>query len=283
MSKFSSLSDMKKRAEAAGSESDDADKKRQEFYTGGVDSQSGGGSGMAVLGPPGAGGPGGGRGDARDMLDGLVSAAQRGGDESRGERDTSTSTGGGTPQRLTLWANGFVLNDGELRPYSEPANAQFVSLLMAGKVPPELVSSMRPDGALDIQMDDKRGEQYEAPPPPAYVAFGGEALSIRSASAQTTSSGAVFEPSDIPSAAPDVDSGTPSTTLQVRLLSGKKIRVKLNHIHTVLDLAAAIRAQGGGDAPFRLQAGFPPKDLENRDQTIKEADLVGAALNQAAP
>ena len=63
-----------------GADSDD-EGKRQELYTGGIDQRGGGGSGMAVYGPPGEGGGG----SDRDVFDRLVEAAQKGGPGCAGE------------------------------------------------------------------------------------------------------------------------------------------------------------------------------------------------------
>jgi hypothetical protein len=76
-----------------------------------------------------------------------------------------------------------------------------------------------------IELSDKRGEDYSLPPPPAYVAFSGEAMSLGRGS--TTVSPGIITPDMIPSTnPPEVNSTAPITTIQLRLASGKKIKMR---------------------------------------------------------
>lgn len=43
-----------------------------------------------------------------------------------------------TEVTLRLWQNGFSINDGELRPYNDPVNNEFLSSIRRGEIPPEL-------------------------------------------------------------------------------------------------------------------------------------------------
>ena len=78
---------------------------------------------------------------------------------------------------------------------------------------------------MDIHLEDKRGEDYQAPPPPAYVAFSGAGVSLRS---EVNSSGAgVVTPAVLGGVdVPGVDESQPNTTVQVRMHDGKKLKIK---------------------------------------------------------
>jgi len=253
-----SLNDLKKKEEEGKSD-------RNEYFAGGTDGR-GNGSGLSVIGPPGDGDNGGGRG----LIDGIVGRAMNPSDAAG---LGGPATGGRT--RITLYANGFQVADGPLRDATAPENVQFLSQLMAGRVPAELGAT----GDMEIDLVDKRGEEFVAPPPPAYIAFSGEGNSLSAGGDADAESH--FDPSNIPDGEPTVDASAPSTTLQVRLSSGKKIRMKLNHSHTVSDILRLIRANGGAGSPFKLSAGFPPKAITVASQTVEEAGLVGESITQS--
>ena len=82
--------------------------------------------------------------------------------------------------------------------------------------------------------------------------------------------------------APVIDESKPTTTLQVRLLDGSKIKIKLNHTSTALHLAAAVGSGSLATSPsgFALSGGYPPKDISGSDlsKSLQELSLLGAAI-----
>eukprot|EP01041_Mallomonas_annulata_P007415 gene7415-15149_t len=260
MSKLYSLSDLSKKQE-------EEDKKRNEYYAGGNDSRTGGGSGLSVMDPRDPDRSSGG-GAHRETLSRIVENAQ----SSSGGSTGTPPTGG---RRVTLYRNGFTVDDGPLRDLESPESRRFLSALAEGFVPQELIKDNK---AVDvaIELSDKRSEDYEAPPPPAYVAFGGEAMSL----GRTGASSATIITSEILSRIipPDIDPSAAVTTIQVKLLSGKKTRIRLNHSHTVEHLLTLILREEPTTKPFILSSGFPPKDINNIKETISEAGLLGALL-----
>lgn len=78
---------------------------------------------------------------------------------------------------------------------------------------------------MEVSLNDKRSEDYVAPPPPAYVAFS-KGTALGSSSSTSGSSGAwVSSPDDV--AAPAVvDESKPHSTLQIRTYDGKRLLVK---------------------------------------------------------
>ena len=58
-----------------------------------------------------------------------------------------------------------------------PENIEFLSSLDRGDVPKELQQQRKPGEnrmtAVDVTLDDRRGEDYVPPPAPAYIAFSG--------------------------------------------------------------------------------------------------------------
>ncbi len=80
-------------------------------------------------------------------------------------------------------------------------------------------------GTVSIGLDDRREEVYVPPPPPAYVAFGGAGATLGGGSNSTAGS-AIFTSAQVASAGPVLDAAEPSTTIQVKMHDGKKLRIK---------------------------------------------------------
>lgn len=223
------------------------------------------------MGPPkpkGAPRPGG--SGAAGIFDELVQKA------SESSADGPPATDGTTQQfKITLYRNGFTVNDGPLRDPSTPENQAFMARLMEGRVPDEITRQVggRLD-AMDVQLADKRSEDYVAPPPPAYVAFSGTGSTLRGLSRNTE--GLVFSAevlSDVEIPAPDSVPGT--LTIQVRTPSGKRLKIKINPSATIYQLAAMIVQELGGSVTnFSLSAGYPPTVLKDGTVSVSGANLA---------
>jgi UBX domain-containing protein 1 len=79
--------------------------------------------------------------------------------------------------KITLYENGFTIDDGEFQDYSDPKNKEFMKKLNEGLIPSELRKKY-PKGELSISLSDKTGEKFVPPPPPAYIEFSGEGVSL---------------------------------------------------------------------------------------------------------
>ncbi|XP_068093523.1 UBX domain-containing protein 2B isoform X3 [Hyperolius riggenbachi] len=73
---------------------------------------------------------------------------------------------------LKLWSNGFSIDDGELRPYSDPVNAQFLDSIKRGEIPVEL-QRMVHNGQVSVDMEDHQDQEY-VKPRLKFKAFSGE-------------------------------------------------------------------------------------------------------------
>jgi len=175
-----------------------------------------------------------------------------------------------------MYRNGFTVDDGPLRDLTSLESRAFIASLENGDVPqgrnvmyfvctttpllsshlltvghlalptlPAELAQAGPGGRprnLEVQLSDKRGEDYVAPPPPAYVAFSGEGATLGGSGASSGATGAVaFTEAALAGVqVPPVDEAAPTTTLQVRTIQGKKIKIRINHSASVLQLAATI-------------------------------------------
>jgi UBX domain-containing protein 1 len=130
---------------------DDDEKKKTTSYTGGEK------SGLAVENPS----------------DDLVRKAMQGG------KEHAASGKGGAPStelKITLYANGFTIDNGQFRPYDQKENQQFMKELNEGYVPKEIQNKFK--GPVNVALEDKRQEDYRPPTPPKYVAYSGSGQSI---------------------------------------------------------------------------------------------------------
>mmetsp|Transcript_62355 Transcript_62355/g.110817 ORF Transcript_62355/g.110817 Transcript_62355/m.110817 type:complete len:378 (-) Transcript_62355:54-1187(-) len=208
-----------------------------------------------------------------------------------------------------------------LRSYESPADKAFLDEVKSGSVPEELrkrdeagrpiavsiaVSDLRPKSYAELskaleqmremskQMSAKglgKGKEA-APSKPASSVFtgAGHTLSGGSSSGPSGASapaGPGADPGLLAVAGgpvPEVDESKPATTVQLRMASGARVKVRLNLDHTVGDIWKHVAAQMGM-AAFKaasnhgLSAGFPPKPLTDPSAALSAADLANASIS----
>ena len=77
----------------------------------------------------------------------------------------------------------------------------------------------------------------------------------------------------------NVDTSKPMTTIQVRLAEGGRLVARLNESSTVGDLRRYIRlVKPEAPVNFSLHTTFPNKELTDDSTTLKDADVLGAAI-----
>lgn len=124
---------------------------------------------------------------------------------------------------LKLWRNGFSVDEGPIRAYDDPANADFLRSIKMGEIPRELINSAR--GEVNLNMEDHRDQDYVAVKKPVKP-FAGEGQRLGNVAPVT--SGAfdpqAFQPPDVESAqrSLELDHSRPSTSLQIRLTDGTR-------------------------------------------------------------
>ncbi|CAJ0928864.1 unnamed protein product, partial [Mesorhabditis belari] len=276
--------------EGSGSESE-GENRRQGFYVGGSET-----SGQQVLGPPGRDRR---EGDfAQNFFDAARragaeavtgEAAQRRGNQPRGAQvDENAEEGQNTREIcLTMWANGFSVEDGPLRSFDDAANQAFLQEIMRGHIPMEL-RRQYPTDQLELRMERKL-EDY-TPPKPKPFGGSGHRLGavvpevVSTSSAATTSSSATSEPSEDLTAKAQaevkLDEGAPITQVQARMPSGSRLVGRFNHSHIVADVRSFLVSASPdlAFAPFRLMTTFPNKVIEDESQSLKDAGLINAVV-----
>ncbi|XP_006003229.1 NSFL1 cofactor p47 [Latimeria chalumnae] len=286
-------------------EEDDEEDEGQRFYAGGSER-----SGQQIVGPPKKKSP-------NELVEDLFKGAKDHGavvvDKSARSPGESSKTkpfaGGGyrlgaTPEEqstyvsdarrpelgqdvhivLKLWKNGFSLDDGELRSYQDPSNAQFLEFIRRGEIPVELRRMAR-GGQVSVDMEDHRDEDFVKSKNSAFRAFAGEGQKLGSATPQVMSSGSPTQQAANEAKAScsiAVSDAEPVTNIQIRLADGGRLIQKFNHSHRVRDVRQFILDARPGMAAvsFVLMTTFPNKELTDEDQTLKEANLLNAVIVQ---
>lgn len=170
--------------------------------------------------------------------------------------------------QITMWRNGFTINNGPLRPSDDPLNKKFLDEIARGVCPEELKVGATDD--VPVSVTDKRGEDYS---PPTAAGYG---TAPRKAAAPAKIENAIAAGGD---GSVTVDSSKPTTKIQIRFHDGSKKAQEFNQDHTVGDLRSFC-AQVTGQA-MTVKGGFPPKPLTDDSQTLKDAGLCGAAVTVA--
>ncbi|CAI0550930.1 unnamed protein product [Linum tenue] len=274
-----------------GSDSDDDDDEPQEYYTGGEK------SGMLVQDPTK-------RYDADSIFDQARNSGAVQRPEGSSARSSSASrsftgtgrllTGDTVPtsaqppesvnHTITLWRNGFTVNDGPLRRLNDPANADFLESVQRSECPRELDPA---DRRTKVHLDLVRRDENFAEPAKKKPAFQGTGRTLGTtgdggASASESPAAPPLKSAPAPSIGLTVDSSLPTTSIQLRLADGTRMVSRFNLHHTVRDVRSFIMASRPGEAQgFQLQTmGFPPRQLTDPDQTIEDAGIASSVVIQ---
>lgn len=212
-------------------------------------------------------------------------------------------------RHLTLWRDGFSVEDGPLMRYDVPSNMQTLQAIQAGTAP-ENVLNVRYGQQVELRVSQRTGEDYVPGPPKPLKPFKGsgnrlgapEPAPASPTSASSSQPSILRTGSAVPSAgiggnasnppalsstgtsssAFEVDNDKPITTLQIRLVDGTRQTARFNHDHTIGDIRRYINASNAGMASrnYALMVPFPRKDLEDENQSIKDAGLLNAVVTQ---
>lgn len=179
----------------------------------------------------------------------------------------------GTDVKITLWKNGFQVDDGEFRDYNSPENKKFMADLNEGYVPKELAEKYK--RKVGIALSDKRKEDYIPPPPPKYVSYSGEGASLGGA---VGTGGAVD--TNAADGKPAFDASKPKTTIRFRFHNGDSAALDVN-LDTKIDaLFSYVESVAPVAGSYRLLHGFPPKALEDPSATVASAGVQNAVVKQ---
>lgn len=186
---------------------------------------------------------------------------------------------------IVFWRNGFTVNDGPLRRLDDPENASFIASIGKSECPKELEPT---DRSSPVHVSLIRRDVDCPEPEKRTVAFQGVGRTLGGSTSSAVSEQTSPAPSapltsaPTPSAGLVVDQSQPSTSIQLRLADGTRMVAHFNYNHTINDIRAFIDAsRPGGSRTYQLQTvGFPPKPLNDLNQTIEQAGLANSVVMQ---
>lgn len=199
-----------------------------------------------------------------------------------GGPESSTGRPAVTEVSMKLWREGFSVDDGPFRSYSDPANRDFMESVRRGEIPMELRQGAT---EINLSMEDHRGEAYKGPAGGKGVkAFTGTGHTLGNPTPPTVGAPDVVDQPINEAHAREVialDPEQPTTNLQIRLADGTRLLGEFNHEHTVAQVRLYILAARPQyeTRPFSLLSTFPSRVLEET-QTIKDAGILNSAIMQ---
>ncbi|CAH8446832.1 unnamed protein product [Heterobilharzia americana] len=281
--------------------SDDESEEGQAFYVGGSET---GGGGQQVLGPP--------RRDrnklvpdpsqspdvfVRDLFQAAKSKSSKQlpfsgtgyklGDDPNSATvlESATSSGPSTKKVseqsvvVKMWRDGFSLDSGPLRSYTDPGASEFFNAIQSGQIPQELLRSAG-GSMVNVMLEDHHHEEWHAPPTPKIKAFAGTGKMLGSPIPEIASR--TSEPTVITTKEPTVkvDNSQPITQLQIRLPDGSRVVLRLNNSHTVGDVRRAIIGERPdlASSSFSIVTSYPSRELTDDTQTLEDGSLLNSTL-----
>ncbi|XP_060128430.1 UBX domain-containing protein 2A isoform X2 [Zootoca vivipara] len=132
---------------------------------------------------------------------------------------------------IKLWKNGFTVNDGELRSYTDVANQRFLDSIKKGQLPLELQKICDKE-EVDIKVDDKKNEVY-ALRKPLFHPFSGQGYRLGSATPRIISK-VKRDVEEIEKRKTTVvlNHSEPITSIQIWLADGTRIVQNFNISHS---------------------------------------------------
>ncbi|KAI0791273.1 ubiquitin-related domain-containing protein [Abortiporus biennis] len=203
-------------------------------------------------------------------------------------------------RQLTLWRDGFSVDDGELMRYGVESNDEILEQITAGHAPPHILN-VRQGQPVELRVVRRLHQDYILPPKGPSLPF--EGAGHRLGSPVPPVVGAAGS-SDMPGGFPntssrtaprdpirdvesigtrfEVDQTQPTTSVQIRLADGTRMVCRMNLTHTVQDIRNFINAARpeNNTRPYAIMTTFPNRTLEDEKQTIKDAGLVNAVVVQ---
>ncbi|XP_038217970.1 NSFL1 cofactor p47 [Zerene cesonia] len=187
--------------------------------------------------------------------------------------------------RLRLYREGFTVDNGPIRQYGDQENAEFLSCIRRGEIPPELSGG----GEVRVSLEDRRHEECPrtmsktqaftgkghllGSPTPATV---GATVPVASQAGDRAANQRAAQE------AMSLDEASPVTTVQFRLADGSRLTGRFNHTHTVEDLYlyVSIAEPSYQIQPFVLLTTFPSVELSDRSATLGNAKLLNTTVLQ---
>ncbi|XP_068136336.1 UBX domain-containing protein 2A [Hyperolius riggenbachi] len=178
---------------------------------------------------------------------------------------------------IRMWKNGFTIDDGQLRDYTDAANRQFMDSVRKGELPSELQRTFEKK-EVAVNVVDRKGEEF-AFRKKHVEPFSGRGYRLGSAT-PTVVTKAMEDGLSLPDV--ELNELEPSTDIKIWLADGNRIVQKFNTTHRISDVRHFLEKMPRmpKDQPFSLATSFPLCDLMDETLSLQEAHLYQAVLVQ---
>ncbi|KAG8580113.1 hypothetical protein GDO81_007146 [Engystomops pustulosus] len=179
---------------------------------------------------------------------------------------------------IKMWKNGFTINDGQLRDYTDSANRQFMDSMRKGELPPELHKTFAKN-ELSVNVEDRKSEEY-AIRKKRVDPFSGQGHRLGSATPKVITKATDGDEESLPTV--QLNPQEPLTKVKIWLHDGKRIVQEFNTTHRISDVRSFVEGVPckAEKMPFILATSFPLRDLLDEAVTLQDAGLQNAVLVQ---
>lgn len=182
---------------------------------------------------------------------------------------------------LHFWRNGFSIDDGRLYSFDDPDNAVYLRAINQGRAPIGLLNVAH-NQSVDVRVDNRPNEDYAPPRRPASLSDAGEGRVLGSWVEPVQAAAAAPEEAAPEAAAPREEADrfhSGDAAVQIRLADGTAHRLRLDSDGSVQQMYDFVDQHYPGVA-YTLQTQFPPKRLDDRSLSLKQANVVNSVVVQ---
>lgn len=186
---------------------------------------------------------------------------------------------------LHLWRDGFSIEDGPLRRYTDPQHAMDLQMIRSGRAPLHLMD-VEQGQRCDVRLQQHEEDWHQLPR--IYRPFGGQGRRLGSpvpgngsgssvplqnapAPAPAASSTQVTASSSAPT---NVDNSQPTVAIRFQMPDGSRLPARFNLTNTIGDLYefASNASHEVQTRAFVIQSTFPSKEYTEKGQKLEEID-----------
>lgn len=187
---------------------------------------------------------------------------------------------------LHLWRDGFSIEDGPLRRYTDPEHAMDLQMIRSGRAPLHLMD-VEHGQRCDVRLQQHEEDWHQLPK--IYRPFGGQGHRLGSPVPGDTSSSSVAFAQAAAAAAPassasqstatqaapsNVDTSQPTIAIRFQMPDGSRLPARFNLSNTIGDLYefATSASPEMRSREFVIQSTFPSKEYTDKTQKLEGID-----------
>nr|DBA25722.1 TPA: hypothetical protein GDO54_010079 [Pyxicephalus adspersus] len=130
---------------------------------------------------------------------------------------------------IRMWKNGFTINDGQLRDYTDAANQQFMNSVRKGELPSELQRTFEKE-EVAVNVEDRKSEEYALKKKQVNL-FSGKGYRLGSATPKVINKAVNGVEDEQSFPVVELNDLEPFTNIKIWMADGKRIVQKFNTSH----------------------------------------------------